>query len=39
MAGGRYDDVPHGEGRLIRLPRPDSTDGMCASSAALAVES
>jgi hypothetical protein len=37
MAGTRYDEVPHKDGPLIRL-RPDTTAGMGASSAALAVD-
>lgn len=37
MHGQRYDEVPHRDGPLRRL-RPDLTAGMCASSAALAVE-
>jgi hypothetical protein len=37
MGGRRYDEMPHRDGPLRRL-RPDLTAGMCASSAALAVE-
>lgn len=37
MAGRRYDEVPHVERPLVRLPAPDPA-GWSASSAALAVD-